>query len=232
MQTSPWRKEPLPFMSPQERAHPYSKLCRWETILQAKLFMHPERRTRDQGLLPLGSSLDLPTRTVGCKTLERLCCLADLKDMARHNQAGQPSLCHWSNFGHCDRLWLPFQAPRDGGGSSAAGEAGQEKGAETVKAGMIMLLRSSAAIIVPSMANMGSCIMVVFSPYLLESSALLPLTGFLLGYAVSAAFKLDGRSRRTVYMETGCQNIQLRSAILKITFTPEIIGPLYFFPLL
>lgn len=59
MQTSPWRKEPLPFMSPQGRAHPYSKLCRWETILQAKLFMHPERRTRDQGLLPLGSSLDL-----------------------------------------------------------------------------------------------------------------------------------------------------------------------------
>lgn len=56
-----------------------------------------------------------------------------------------------------------------------------------------MLLRSSAAIIVPSVANMGSCIMVVFSPSLLGSSALMPLTGFLLGYAVSAAFKLDGR---------------------------------------
>lgn len=33
-------------------------------------------------------------------------------------------------------------------------------------------------------------------------------------------------------METGCQNAQLCSAILKVTFAPEIIGPLYFFPLL
>ncbi|XP_041315727.1 sodium/bile acid cotransporter [Pyrgilauda ruficollis] len=100
------------------------------------------------------------------------------------------------------------------------------------KAGMVMLLLSSAVIIVLSVANMGSCIMVVFSPPLLGTSALMPLTGFLLGYAVSAAFKLDDRCRRTVCMETGCQNVQLGSAILKVAFAPEIIGPLYFFPLL
>lgn len=58
---------------------------------------------------------------------------------------------------------------------------------------MIMLLLSSAAVIVLSVANMGSCIMVVFSPSLLGASALMPLTGFLLGYAVSAAFKLNDR---------------------------------------
>lgn len=40
------------------------------------------------------------------------------------------------------------------------------------------------------------------------------------------------RCRRTVCMETGCQNIQLCSAILKVAFDPEVIGPLYFFPLL
>ncbi|XP_054131462.1 hepatic sodium/bile acid cotransporter [Melozone crissalis] len=100
------------------------------------------------------------------------------------------------------------------------------------KAGMVMLLLSSAAIIALSVANMGSCIMVVLSPPLLGTSALMPLTGFLLGYAVSAAFKLDGRCRRTVCMETGCQNVQLGLAILKVAFAPEIIGPLYFFPLL
>ncbi|XP_037992736.1 sodium/bile acid cotransporter [Motacilla alba alba] len=100
------------------------------------------------------------------------------------------------------------------------------------KAGMVMLLLSSAAIIVLSVASMGNCIMVVFSPPLLGTSALMPLTGFLLGYAVSAAFKLDERCRRTVCMETGCQNVQLGSAILKVAFAPEIIGPLYFFPLL
>lgn len=36
----------------------------------------------------------------------------------------------------------------------------------------------------------------------------------------------------SVCMETGCQNVQLGSAILKVAFAPEIIGPLYFFPLL
>ncbi|XP_058663953.1 hepatic sodium/bile acid cotransporter [Ammospiza caudacuta] len=100
------------------------------------------------------------------------------------------------------------------------------------KAGMVMLLLSSAAVIALSVANMGSCIMVVLSPPLLGTSALMPLTGFLLGYAVSAAFKLDDRCRRTVCMETGCQNVQLGLAILKVAFAPEIIGPLYFFPLL
>ncbi|NXT35547.1 NTCP protein, partial [Pelecanoides urinatrix] len=99
-------------------------------------------------------------------------------------------------------------------------------------AGMVVLLLSSAAIIVLSVANVGSSIMVVFSPSLLGSSALMPLIGFLLGYVLSAIFKLNDRCRRTVCMETGCQNVQLCSTILKVAFAPEIIGPLYFFPLL
>ncbi|KAF3831047.1 hypothetical protein GH733_002285 [Mirounga leonina] len=37
---------------------------------------------------------------------------------------------------------------------------------------------------------------------------------------------------RTVSMETGCQNVQLCSTILNVTFPPEEIGPLFFFPLL
>ncbi|KAM4665600.1 LOW QUALITY PROTEIN: hepatic sodium/bile acid cotransporter [Amazona ochrocephala] len=93
---------------------------------------------------------------------------------------------------------------------------------------MVLLLVSSAVIIVLSVANMGSGIMAVFSPSLLGSSALMPFIGFLLGYAVSAVFKLNDQCRRTVCMETGCQNVQL----LKVAFAPEIIGPLYFFPLL
>ena len=40
------------------------------------------------------------------------------------------------------------------------------------------------------------------------------------------------RCKRTVSMETGCQNIQLCSTILNVTFPPEVIGPLFFFPLL
>ncbi|NXL02182.1 NTCP protein, partial [Mesembrinibis cayennensis] len=97
---------------------------------------------------------------------------------------------------------------------------------------MVVLLLSSAAIIILSVANVGSSIMVVFSPSLLGSSALMPFIGFLLGYVLSAIFKLNDRCRRTVCMETGCQNVQLCSTILKVAFAPEIIGPLYFFPLL
>lgn len=32
-------------------------------------------------------------------------------------------------------------------------------------------------------------------------------------------------------METGCQNVQLCTTILKLAFLPEIIGPLFVFPL-
>ncbi|XP_074005929.1 hepatic sodium/bile acid cotransporter [Numenius arquata] len=101
-----------------------------------------------------------------------------------------------------------------------------------IKAGMVVLLLSSAAIILLSVASVGSSIVVVFSPSLLGSSALMPFIGFLLGYVLSAVFKLNDRCRRTVCMETGCQNVQLCSTILKVAFAPEIIGPLYFFPLL
>ncbi|KAM9554884.1 LOW QUALITY PROTEIN: hepatic sodium/bile acid cotransporter [Guaruba guarouba] len=97
---------------------------------------------------------------------------------------------------------------------------------------MVLLLVSSAAIIVLSVANMGSGIMAVFSPSLLGSSALMPFIGFLLDYVALAVFKLNDQCRWTVCIETGCQNIQLSSTILKVAFAPEIIGPLYFFPLL
>lgn len=40
------------------------------------------------------------------------------------------------------------------------------------------------------------------------------------------------RCRRTISMETGFQNLQLCSTILNVTFPPEVIGPLFFFPLL
>ncbi|XP_021258829.1 sodium/bile acid cotransporter [Numida meleagris] len=101
-----------------------------------------------------------------------------------------------------------------------------------IKTGMVVLLLSSIAIIILSVANVGSSIRAIVSPSLLGSSALMPFVGFLLGYILSALFKLNEGCRRTVCVETGCQNVQLCSTILKVTFTPEIIGPLYLFPLL
>ncbi|NXT27964.1 NTCP protein, partial [Syrrhaptes paradoxus] len=103
-------------------------------------------------------------------------------------------------------------------------------------AGMVVLLLSSAPIIALSVASVGSGIMVIFSPSLLGSSALMPFIGFLLGYVLSAVFKLNDwhvpplrppslLCRRLVCMETGCQNVQLCLTILKVAFTPESISP-------
>uniref|UniRef100_A0A8D0L274 Hepatic sodium/bile acid cotransporter n=1 Tax=Sphenodon punctatus TaxID=8508 RepID=A0A8D0L274_SPHPU len=98
--------------------------------------------------------------------------------------------------------------------------------------GMIILLLSSFPIIALSVINFGSSILIIFSPRLLGTSASMPFIGFLLGYILSAFFKLSDRCRRTVCMETGCQNVQLCTTILKVTFVPEVIGALFVFPLL
>ncbi|XP_008583625.1 PREDICTED: sodium/bile acid cotransporter, partial [Galeopterus variegatus] len=101
-----------------------------------------------------------------------------------------------------------------------------------IKGGTITVALSSVAITVLSAINVGKSIMFVMTPHLLATSSLMPFIGFLLGYILSFLFRLNGRCRRTVSMETGCQNVQLCSTILNVTFPPEVIGPLFFFPLL
>ncbi|XP_047593664.1 hepatic sodium/bile acid cotransporter [Lutra lutra] len=100
------------------------------------------------------------------------------------------------------------------------------------KGGMIIMLLLSVAIIALSVINVGKSIMFVMTPHLLATSSLMPFVGFLLGYVLSTLLRLNGRCSRTVSMETGCQNVQLCSTILNVTFPPEDIGPLFFFPLL
>ncbi|KAM5273623.1 LOW QUALITY PROTEIN: hepatic sodium/bile acid cotransporter [Ctenodactylus gundi] len=100
------------------------------------------------------------------------------------------------------------------------------------KGGTIVTLLFSVVIIVLSVINVGKSIMFVMTPHLLATSSLMPLIGFLFGYILSALFRLNAQCRRTISMETGFQNIQLCSTILNVTFKPEVIGPLFFFPLL
>ncbi|XP_072485584.1 hepatic sodium/bile acid cotransporter [Notamacropus eugenii] len=101
-----------------------------------------------------------------------------------------------------------------------------------IKGGMIVMLISSVAIAALSAINVGRSIMFIMTYHLLATSALMPFTGFTLGYILSAILRLNGRCRRTVSMETGCQNVQLCATILNMAFPPEVIGPLFFFPLL
>ncbi|XP_005399085.1 PREDICTED: sodium/bile acid cotransporter [Chinchilla lanigera] len=100
------------------------------------------------------------------------------------------------------------------------------------KVGMTIILLLSVAIAVLSFFNVGKSIMFVMTPHLLATSSLMPCFGFVLGYLLSALFCLNAQCRRTVSMETGFQNVQLCATILNVTFRPEVIGPLFFFPLL
>ncbi|KAJ7326634.1 hypothetical protein JRQ81_016393 [Phrynocephalus forsythii] len=61
---------------------------------------------------------------------------------------------------------------------------------------------------------------------------LMPLAGYGCGYGVATLFRLPPHCKRTVSLETGCQNVQLCTAILKLTFPPQLIGSMYMFPLL
>ncbi|XP_047394953.1 hepatic sodium/bile acid cotransporter [Sciurus carolinensis] len=101
-----------------------------------------------------------------------------------------------------------------------------------MKGGAIITLLIAVAVTALSIINTGKSIMYAMTPHLLTVSSLMPFIGFLLGYILSALFCLKARCRRTISMETGFQNIQLCSTILKVTFPPQVIGPLFFFPLL
>lgn len=72
----------------------------------------------------------------------------------------------------------------------------------------------------------------IFMPDVVTVAALMPLVGFSLGYVMSAVWRLNPQCCRTISMETGCQNIQLCTAILKVAFPPEVIGAMFLFPLL
>ncbi|XP_053107949.1 sodium/bile acid cotransporter 4 [Hemicordylus capensis] len=63
-------------------------------------------------------------------------------------------------------------------------------------------------------------------------AVLMPLMGYGCGYGIATLFRLPPHCKRTVSLETGCQNVQLCTAILKLTFPPQLIGSMYIFPLL
>nr|XP_057901875.1 hepatic sodium/bile acid cotransporter [Doryrhamphus excisus] len=100
------------------------------------------------------------------------------------------------------------------------------------KVGLIIMSIAAIVITITATAAIGVGVMAVMSPPLLAIGALMPFIGFTFGYIISTIFKLSHPERRTVAMETGCQNIQLCSTILKVAFPQEVIGPLFLFPML
>ncbi|KAJ8007339.1 hypothetical protein DPEC_G00116500 [Dallia pectoralis] len=101
------------------------------------------------------------------------------------------------------------------------------------KVGLSISLILAIVIIVLSVTSLGGTAIVttVLSPSLVIVAMVMPLTGYTFGYALSYFIGLNEASRRTIAMETGCQNNQLSSTILKVTFPPDVIGSLYLFPM-
>ncbi|XP_026197626.1 sodium/bile acid cotransporter [Anabas testudineus] len=99
------------------------------------------------------------------------------------------------------------------------------------KVGLTIMMISVVGLGIVSSVAIGGSILTVLSPSLMAIGALMPFIGYAFGYIISSIFRLSQAERRTVAMETGCQNIQLCSTILKIAFPPAVIGPLFLFPM-
>ncbi|XP_033847314.1 hepatic sodium/bile acid cotransporter-like [Periophthalmus magnuspinnatus] len=77
----------------------------------------------------------------------------------------------------------------------------------------------------------GEKILSVVVPPMLAIAFLMPMFGYFFGYIFSTAFKLKQPERRTVMMETGCQNGKLCMALIKVAFPSAVVGPLFLYPL-
>ncbi|XP_056284899.1 hepatic sodium/bile acid cotransporter [Pseudoliparis swirei] len=100
------------------------------------------------------------------------------------------------------------------------------------RVGLSLMLIVVLGIVVVCAAGSGVFILTVLSAPLMICSAVMPIIGFSFGYVLSWVVRLDPSERRTVAMETGCQNTQLCATIMKLAFPMELVGALFLFPML
>ncbi|XP_060907724.1 hepatic sodium/bile acid cotransporter [Labrus mixtus] len=98
------------------------------------------------------------------------------------------------------------------------------------RSGIILLLLAVVVVCALVTVGIGGSILSVLAPRLMAVGSLMPLIGYSFGYIISSLFRLTHKERRTVAMETGCQNVQLCVTILKLAFPQELMGPLFLFP--
>ncbi|XP_071353786.1 hepatic sodium/bile acid cotransporter-like [Trachinotus anak] len=100
------------------------------------------------------------------------------------------------------------------------------------KVGLCILIISSIIVFILSGIGVKDVLWLALTADIVGTAALMPLIGFMLGYGMSVICRLNSQCCRTISMETGCQNIQLCFAILRVAFRPEVIGPMFLFPLI
>jgi len=81
-------------------------------------------------------------------------------------------------------------------------------------------------------AMLGPALLSTIPPAVYVVAVLMPACGYAAGYGLAVLFGLPPASCRAVSMETGCQNVQLCTAILKLAFPPDLMRGMYMFPLL
>ncbi|XP_028295550.1 sodium/bile acid cotransporter [Gouania willdenowi] len=100
------------------------------------------------------------------------------------------------------------------------------------KVGVATLLTAVVVVATVVTIDIGGSMLELLAPSLLAICAIMPFIGYAFGFIIASIFRLNPSQRRTVSMETGCQNTQLASTILKVAFPPTTIGPLFMFPMI
>eukprot|EP00066_Takifugu_rubripes_P008054 XP_003973974.1 PREDICTED: sodium/bile acid cotransporter 4 [Takifugu rubripes] len=101
-----------------------------------------------------------------------------------------------------------------------------------LKASLWSLLVTLLLLFILTGAMLGPELLSTIPPSVYVVAILMPLCGYAAGYGLGVLFDLPPNSRRSVSLETGCQNVQLCTAILKLAFPPQLIKGMYMFPLL
>uniref|UniRef100_A0A3B3XCI3 Solute carrier family 10 member 4 n=2 Tax=Poecilia mexicana TaxID=48701 RepID=A0A3B3XCI3_9TELE len=101
-----------------------------------------------------------------------------------------------------------------------------------LKASLWSLLVTLVMLFVLTGVMLGPELLSTIPPSVYVVAVLMPLCGYAAGYGLAVLFDLPPNSRRSVSLETGCQNVQLCTAILKLAFPPQLMGGMYMFPLL
>ncbi|XP_031724313.1 sodium/bile acid cotransporter 4 [Anarrhichthys ocellatus] len=101
-----------------------------------------------------------------------------------------------------------------------------------LKVSLWSLLVTLVMLFILTGAMLGPELLSAIPPSVYVVAILMPLCGYAAGYGLAVLFDLPPSSCRSVSLETGCQNVQLCTAILKLAFPPQLMGGMYMFPLL
>jgi len=99
------------------------------------------------------------------------------------------------------------------------------------KIGMIIVVLVSFVVMGMAIYLFGDLLIRYFPFELVGACAILPFVGYCVGFTSSYMLGLEPRSCRTIMIETGCQNAQISASILKLSFSPLLVGVYFIVPM-